>query len=142
MTGLISAALLLAGCGTVEKDKRALGLQAATSGYQSSLRWGYFETAYGYVHPDQRKGKDLPEMYKNLRLTGYDVVQPPLVTGEEPRTAKGKGRKEPTEATQVVAIEYLHEDRQVIKTLTDRQIWRYDPKLESWWLDSGLPKFK
>ncbi len=121
--------LLLAGCGTIEKDKRALALQAATSAYQSAIRWGYYETAYGYVDPDLRKGKDLPAMFKDLRLTGYDVVQPPLVTGEG-------------EATQIVTIDYLHEDRQVVKTLTDRQAWRYDPKAKTWWLTSGLPKFE
>jgi hypothetical protein len=125
----ILGALLATGCGTIDKDRQAVGLQAATSGYQSAIRWGYYETALGYVHPDLRRGKTLPTELKGIRLTGYDVVQPPLI-------------QEKDTATQIVDIEYLHEDRQVVKRLTDRQTWRWDDKLDSWWLQSGLPKFK
>jgi hypothetical protein len=128
---LAVGSLSLAGCASAEKDKREASLQAATGAYQSALRWGYFETAYGYVHPDQRQGKDLPPELKNLRVTSYDVVQPPLLTGAAQ-----------SEVTQVASIDYLYEDRQVVRTVSDRQVWRYDPKLQSWWLASGLPKFK
>ncbi|HYN77836.1 MAG TPA: hypothetical protein VES73_08590 [Lamprocystis sp. (in: g-proteobacteria)] len=131
LSGVLVLGLLLAGCGTLEKDKRARGLQAATTGYHAALRWGYFETAYGYVHPDQRTGKELPSVFKDLRVTEYDVVQPLAGTGA--------GQ---TEATQTVTIDYLFEDRQVVKTVLDRQVWRYDPKLATWWLASGLPKFQ
>ena len=129
LPALMAAVMLLAGCATVEKDKRAIALQAATSGYQSAIRWGYYETAYGYLHPDLRKGKSMPDIVKDLRLTGYDVVQPPTLQDEGT-------------ATQIVNIEYLYEDRQVVKRLTDRQVWQWDPKHESWWLQSGLPPFK
>lgn len=125
----VVAAGLLAACGTIEKDRQALGLQAATSGYQSAIRWGYYETALGYVHPDLRKDGKVPPELKNVRLTGYDVVQPPLIQQEGT-------------ATQIVDIEYLHEDRQVVKRLTDRQTWRWDERLGSWWLHSGLPRFE
>lgn len=123
------ASLLLAGCGAVEKDKRAVGLQAATNGYQSALRWGYYETAYGFVHPDLRKGKTLDPLFEGLRLTGYDVAQPLTMQDKD-------------SATQTVMIEYLYEDRQVVKRFSDRQLWRWDEKLDSWWLQSGLPKFE
>ena len=130
LVGAWSLGLLLAGCSTVVKDQRAIGLVAATSAYQSAMRWGYFDTAYGYVHPDLRKDKEIPPTFKDLRVTNYEVVQPALVTDATQK-----------EAAQVVAIDYLHEDRQVVKTITDRQVWRYDPKLASWWLASGLPEF-
>jgi hypothetical protein len=126
----ILSALLAPACGTIEKDQRALGLQAATAAYQSAIRWGYYETALGYVHPDLRKGKTtVPPELKGVRLTGYDVVQPPLMQST-------------SRATQIVDIEYLHDDRQVIKHLTDHQTWAWDNKLDSWWLQSGLPKFE
>lgn len=123
------AVLMLSACGTIEKDRRTLGLQASTAGYQSAMRWGYYETALGYLHPDQRKGRTVPTELKGVRLTGYDVVQPPLM-------------QEDNTATQIVEIEYLHEDRQVVKHVTDRQTWRWDDKLKSWWLQSGLPKLE
>ncbi len=129
MIPVLVSAMLLAACATVEKDKRALALQAATNGYQSAIRWGYYETAFGYLHPDLRKGKPLPEGLKNVRLTGYDVVQPPTMQDADT-------------ATQVVNVEYLHEDRQVVKRISDRQVWKWDDALDSWWLKSGLPAFE
>jgi hypothetical protein len=126
---LLGVVLLLAGCATVEKDKRAIALQAATNGYQSAIRWGYYETAFGYLHPDLRKDKPVPHGLKDLRLTGYDVVQPPTMQDEDT-------------AIQVVNIEYLYEDRQVVKRISDRQVWKWDDALDSWWLKSGLPAFQ
>ncbi len=130
-SSLLSILILLspAGCGAVKKDKLAVGLQSATNAYQSALRWGYYETAYGFLHPDARQDKPLPKVLEGLRLTGYDVVQPPTIQGEET-------------ATQIVMIEYLHEDRQIVKQITDRQLWRWDESVQAWRLHSGLPKFE
>jgi outer membrane biogenesis lipoprotein LolB len=121
--------LLLGGCTTVEKETRDLSLQAAASAYQTALRWGYLDTAFGYLAPELRRGKGLPADFKDLRLTDYEILQPAMLTGE------GEG-------TQIVGYEYLHDDRQVVKRLIDHQVWRYDPKIKNWWLVSGLPKFE
>lgn len=126
---LALSVLSVSGCGTVKKDKQVNALQSATSGYGKALRWGYFENALGYLHPDQRKPGEEPKIIEGLRLTGYDVVSPPAIIGE------GK-------ATQVVQWEYLYEDRQVVKDVIDRQTWSWDPELKSWWLTSGMPDFK
>jgi hypothetical protein len=129
---LLLAALLTTltgvGCAVVEKDRRAVGLQAATSGYQSALRWGYYDTALGFLHPDQRKTGEIPAIFTEMRVTGYDVTQPPIIQADD-------------SATQVVVIHYLFEDAQVVKELTDRQVWRWDDGIGTWWLHSGLPKF-
>ncbi len=122
------AALSMGGC-MIANDKRDIALQAATARYQSALRWGYYETAYGLVEPTQRTGKPLPGLYEQLKLTGYEVVQAPAVGADG-------------NATQIVTIDYLFNDRQVMKRVTDRQVWRYDPSVGSWWLVSGLPAFK
>jgi type II secretory pathway pseudopilin PulG len=128
LLAVLLTSLLGVGCAVVEKDRRALALQAATNGYQSALRWGYYETALGFLHPDQRKSGELPEAFAQLRVTGYDVTQPPVVQPDD-------------SATQVVVIDYLFEDTQVVKHLTDRQVWRWDASTNTWWLDSGLPRF-
>ncbi|CRI64366.1 conserved exported hypothetical protein [Thiocapsa sp. KS1] len=132
LVALLLAALLTTpagvGCAVVEKDRRAVGLQAATSGYQSALRWGYYDTALGFLPPDQRKSGAIPEIFAELRVTGYDVAQPPIIQADD-------------SATQIVVIDYLFEDAQVVKQLTDRQVWRWDDRMGTWWLHSGLPKF-
>lgn len=127
---ILVLALGLTGCGSVEKDKMAVSLQNATNGYQSALRWGYYENAYGYVDPEKRQDKDLPANLASIRLTGYDVVQPPVM------------KQDADSAAQIVNIEYLFEDKQVVKQLTDRQVWRYDEAAKTWWLVSGLPEFE
>lgn len=126
---ILTAVLMATGCASVERDKKKIALQAATNGYQSAIRWGYYETAFGYLHPDLRKNRPPPEGLKDLRLTGYDVVQPPTLQDQDT-------------ATQVVNIEYVYEDRQVVKRIGDRQVWVWDEGLESWWLKSGLPSFQ
>jgi uncharacterized protein YceK len=128
-TLLLTTTLLMAGCASVERDKKTIALQAAANGYQSAVRWGYYQTAFGYLHPDLRRGKPLPEGLKDLRVTSYDVVQLPHIQDDGT-------------ATQVVNIEYVYEDRQVVKQIADRQVWKWDEGLESWWLKSGLPDFQ
>jgi hypothetical protein len=123
------AALIGGGCAMVEKDRRAVGLQIATSGYESALRWGYYETAIGFLHPDQRLGQGFPEVFTDLRVTGYEVVQPPVIQAD-------------ASATQTISIDYVFEDTQVVRQLTDRQVWRWDEQASTWWLHSGLPGFE
>lgn len=120
---------LIGGCGVVKKDKRAVTLQNATNGYQAALRWGYYENAYGFVAPEIRDKTPTPPVKPGLHLTGYDVVQPPVMLDAD-------------KATQIVAIEYLYEDRQVVKRLTDRQLWHWDEEKKTWWLMTGLPTFE
>ena len=128
MLAVLLTGLSGVGCAVVEKDRRAVALQAATNGYQSALRWGYDETVLGFLHPDQRKTGELPEVFAELRVTGYDVTQPPVIQADG-------------SANQVVVIDYLFEDAQVVKQITDRQVWRWDAATNTWWLHSGLPRF-
>jgi len=123
----IVAALLAAGCGSIQKDKKSNALEAALTRYGAALRWGYYDTAYGFVHPAKRTMA--PEGMENIQVTGYDVVQPPLQSDE-------------SNASQVVRIDYVHVDEQRVRSLTDRQQWRYEPETETWWLYSGVPEFK
>ena len=129
IAGALAVAMLV-GCNPVKQDRMTDTLQNATNGYQNALRWGYFENAYSYLPPDRRDEAISPEILEGLRLTGYDVIQPPVMNAESET------------ATQVVAIDYLYEDRQVVKQLKDRQLWRYDAEKKTWWLESGLPAFK
>jgi hypothetical protein len=120
--------LVLTGCASLEKDRRAVGLEAATNAYQSALRWGDFESAMGLLSPELRRDEELPQDFKDLRITRYEVVQPPLIRADDT-------------ATQTVSIEYLFEYNQILRRVTDRQVWRWDEQEKAWWLQSGLPAF-
>ena len=129
VTAALAVCLGLAGCASYREDRKQEALEAATSAYGAALRWGYYETAVGYLHPDRRKLAVVPKALANIRLTGYDVVQPPIPTGDNERV-------------QVAQIDYLHQDTQSVRSLADRQTWRYEPQSKTWWLYSGLPAFQ
>jgi hypothetical protein len=116
------------GCASLTDDKIATRLENATSGYRQSIRWGYWDAAVGFLHPDERSDID-PETLGNIRVTSYEVVQPPVIADD-------------VTAVQLVRIEYVLNDRQRLESLADRQQWRYDDEMKAWWLHSGLPRFK
>ena len=120
--------LVLTSCASLEKDRRAMGLEAATNAYQSALRWGDFDAAMGLLAPELRSDEELPQGLTDLRVTRYEVVQPPVIRADD-------------SATQTVNIEYLFEYNQILRRLTDRQVWRWDEQEKAWWLQSGLPAF-
>lgn len=124
---LCLVAVAVCGCGAVREERKTNALEAAVTGYGAAIRWGYYETAFGFVPPDKRKA--VPRYMENVRVTSYDVVQPPVMQDDDT-------------ATQVVHIEYLFEDVQHVHSLTDRQRWHYDPETKTWWLQSGVPQFK
>ncbi|KAA6184304.1 hypothetical protein F2Q65_12625 [Thiohalocapsa marina] len=124
---VLLCALVVTGCGRIKQDRMAESLYAATKGYAESVRWGYFESAVGFVHPDVRADVDF-SVLDNVRVTGYEVVQPALIGAQQ-------------QAVQVVRIEYVLEDRQRLKQLTQREDWRWDDAQSTWWLHTPLPAF-
>jgi uncharacterized protein YceK len=124
---IVLVTLAVSGCGAVREERKTNALDAAVRGYGAAIRWGYYETAYGYVPPRERKA--IPANIENVQVTSYDVVQPAVMQDDDT-------------ATQIVHIEYVFKDVQRVHSLTDRQQWRYDPENKSWWLHSGVPEFK
>ena len=128
---LLILALLSPGCAHVRKEKKTQGLTAATYAYGNALRWGYYDTAWNYLDPVTRSRLSPEQLQlKAIRLTGYEVVQPPLLLAEDQ-----------DQAEQWVQIEYVRQDTQVVRSLTDHQVWRYDEVSEGWRLTSEPPRF-
>ncbi|AHF02670.1 hypothetical protein MARPU_01505 [Marichromatium purpuratum 984] len=124
----VALALLTGGCATVEKDKRNNSLQAATYRHHTAIRWSYFDTAYGLLDPELRAAEPMPDL-SGVRVTGYEVIRPLTLPDEDT-------------ANQLVLIDYLHEDTQVLRQVSDAQTWRWDAERETWWLHTGLPQFE
>lgn len=129
VVSILVMALLAAGCGDIERGKKDMALESTLSGYRSALRWGYYETAWSYLHPDLRDGSLEVDWAGRVRVVGYDVVQSPVMIDE-------------ATVSQVVQINYVDEDVQRMHGLVDRQVWRYAPDEHRWWLYSGLPAFE
>ena len=43
------------------------------------------------------------------------------------------------EVRQVVQIELANVNTQSVRSIVDRQVWKYDEAGKRWWLTSGLP---
>lgn len=124
---IVLIALGISSCGQIKDDAKRIALENTLNGYRQAIRWGYLQAAAGFVSPEQRTDLDT-EALQNVRVTGYQVLQPGTIAPDDT-------------AVQLVQIDYVLEDQQRLKKLTERQRWRYDPQTGAWWLESGLPAF-
>jgi hypothetical protein len=118
---------LLAGCST-QKPKSAM-LDNTLRAYESTIRWNNFEEASGAIDPDVLKEHPVTDQqlqqFKSVHVSGY-TAQPVHPLGQD-------------EVGQTVSIDLIDDRTQTLRTITDRQRWRYDAKAKRWWLMTGLP---
>ncbi|MDO1529366.1 hypothetical protein QMK61_11055 [Fulvimonas sp. R45] len=121
------AALLLAGCAA---DRRSQTLTETLLAYGNAMRWDGFASAEQFVDPEVRRQHPLSPLdmarYQQVRVSDYDEGGGAVPDGEN-------------QVRQVVKIGLINRNTQAERTIVDRQLWRYDPKLNRWWLESGLP---
>jgi len=117
----------LPGCVGMQKDQQASALLSTLDAYRETLRWGYWDAALEFLHPDTREKVDLAPL-KNVRVTGIEEVRAATITPENT-------------AMRLVRIDYVLEDEQRVKQVLDRQDWRWDDTRKAWLLHSGLPAF-
>jgi hypothetical protein len=117
----------LAGCATAKADRDLL--DTTLLNYAAVIRWGNFEDAATFVDPETTKAHPLSQLdlarYSQVRVTGYN---------EQPLRPAGE-----LEMHQTVEIGLVNNNTQSVRTVLDRQVWRYDAKAKRWWLVSGLP---
>ena len=118
---------VLAGCAT-QKSKGDL-LETTLESYAATIRWGNFEDAAAFVDPETLKAHPLTaldfERYRQVRISGYNA-QPPRPLGDN-------------EVGVAAEIVLTNNNTQSVRSVLDRQRWRYDEKAKRWWLVSGLP---
>jgi hypothetical protein len=96
--------------------------------YAGAIRFGEFERAQEFMEPSKRERLDI-EWLKTIHVSSYDIVY----------------RKENLGGNiyeMTVKIRYFIDTDLVEKSITDHQIWRYDPETQKMLLESGLPKFQ
>jgi hypothetical protein len=123
------AALAPAGCATSKKGDIKI-LESTLMAHGSVMRFGKVVDALAFVDPDVR-AKHPPTSFElsrweQLRVGGYHE-QPYVLT-------------DPLHALQVVEIELINNHTQAVRSIVDRQQWRFDPEQKRWWLMTGLPK--
>ncbi len=127
IVALLMSLSFFAGCAT--PNSKGDQLTATLESYAATIRWGNVEDALAFVDPDVLKEHPLTELdlqrYQQVRISGYNA-QPSRPLGEH-------------EVSQVVEIVVTNNNTQSVRSVIDRQRWRYDDKKKRWWLTSGLP---
>lgn len=124
---VVLLATLLAGCAARERSKL---LDETLKHYNALIRWSEYAAAADHYDPALRREKPITGLQMSrlaqFRVSGYD--QRALNV-----TADG------SRATQVAEIRLYNVHDLTERTIIDRQVWRYDPEAERWWLTTGLP---
>jgi uncharacterized lipoprotein len=124
----ISLLTLLAACQTLGERKRAQSLQDTLRSYEASIRWQSGRHAAKFQDPQGSVTESRTD-HANVRVTGYEVVQGPTMLGD-------------LRAVQAALIQYVMQDSQIVKELTDQQVWLYNEDEETWFLNSPVPEFR
>lgn len=94
------------------------------------MRWGDYQVVDSLtkMQGTDRQSPNLKKLEK-IKVTSYQVI--------ESNMSEDKLR-----AHQTVEIKYFNTDHLIVKTLIDKQLWEYDAKQKTWFLQSALPDFK
>lgn len=126
--GLLGLPMALAACGGA--GSRQDGLRVRLYHYASAIRWNEIEQAYAFVDPALRAQfpftAEEAARWQRVQVSRYF---------EGPRVTEPDGS-----VSQTVQIELIDRDTQTLRTIVDRQRWRYDEATKTWWLQTGLPQ--
>jgi hypothetical protein len=123
-------ALLLSACTAVGDSKKAITLDQATRYYETAIRWVDFKAADSLRRLDNNT-RDTPahDTLKRIKVTSYETVKVTALDNNSTMNIQ-------------VEIVYYNEDTMKLVTLTDNQIWKYDPDNKSWYITTPLPAFR
>ena len=130
-TALIVIALIFAlpACQTLREAKAKDALTTALSSYEGTLRWGDPAQAYAFLRPEEAQRVEIPDNIGNVRVTSYRVVSPPVYLSDDV-------------VTQTAVVEFVFADRQVVGSITDRQVWQLEPEQQRWYRTNAVPVFE
>jgi hypothetical protein len=124
----VFAVLVSAGCATSAKSDQKL-LESTLRSYGSVMRWGDVAQAVPFIDPAVLEERPIDavtlERFKQVQIAGYRERSMEMVNEFE--------------AMQIVQIDLVNRHTQEVRSLVDRQFWRWDPVEKRWWLMSGLP---
>lgn len=129
LAAVLAPMLLLAGCANDPTRGKERALRDTLRSYASTLRWGDIAQAQIFLDPAYLEQHPLSETdlarYRQVQVSQYS---------EHPAVPIGD-----TEVHQTVEIGLINVHTQNMRTIVDRQVWRYDARQKRWWLMSGLP---
>ncbi|MCU7891919.1 MAG: asparagine synthetase [Candidatus Thiodiazotropha sp. (ex Ustalcina ferruginea)] len=118
---------MLSACQTLGERQRAQSLQDILRRYEATMRWSSGQQASKFKSTEHVEMEVKPAR-KDIKVTHYEVVQGPSMLGD-------------MRAVQIAVIQYVFQDSQIVKEITDQQEWLYDEESEMWYLNSPVPVF-
>ena len=120
--------LIVSACASVDNSKRTITMDSATRQYERAIRWGEYEAANSFRRQSTGTPVDAAHL-KSIRVTSYETI----------RKTESADRSE----VQIdVELRYYNEYTMKEVTITDHQLWKYDPVGKSWYITSPMPAFK
>jgi hypothetical protein len=123
---LLLLALSLPACQSIAEREDARKLELTLDSYATAVRWQPLDRQYGFLLPELQPDMP-PEGLDLLRVTGYEIVSPPRMLAKD-------------KVVQTVTIEYVLTESQVVRSLTDHQVWKLVDK--KWQRANPVPEFK
>lgn len=117
-------------CAKIEQESRTLKLDRSVRLYADSIRWGNFDIAAGLLR--RRDGGATSATVRvpaEVRVTAYGSS---ILTLNEERN----------EATVATSFDYYFPDSNKVRTISQTDLWWFDPGTEQWYMDGSLPDFR
>ena len=127
---IILIALLLTGCSSVSEMRRIDQFEQIAHTYELAIRWSDFERASAFL--ENQENPALPaqiEHLKQFQITSYEVKQ-------------FLPSKDKSQVIVFANVQYFKKSGLIVKNYSHRQLWKYNPEKENWFLTSGLPDLK
>ena len=124
------ACLLTIGCAGMKEKTREAIFEKTSREYRLAIRWGDYERAAAFVKPGKDQVPPDVKGLKDVRVTDYEEKQVKMEASDRLRIKN------------TVEIRYYRESNPVERSLSETQVWEYEPNIEKWVLTSGLPKFR
>lgn len=126
----IAVVALSVSCARMQNQDKMDKLDLATRTYGKAIRWSHFDSAEAFLSPESPRLTEAEReaLEKGIRVTSYEPAEQ-VMTPDLIRT------------TISVKIAYLLDGSNRLRTITDRQNWRYDEEAKRWYLEGSLPDF-
>jgi hypothetical protein len=121
---------LLAGCVSVSEMRKMDKFEETSKAYEFAIRWSDFESASMFLKTEETaNNSDLLNKLKQFKVTAYTIKN-------------FLPSKDKSQVLLIAEISYFELNRLIVKSISDRQVWKYDTVQDRWLLTSGLPNLK
>ncbi len=119
---------LLVGCGSFSEKARMEDFSEMSKAYQDALEAADYKTAYLYLNP--------ATIDETMDISKYKIIK--VVDYEASNIRVSEDHKE---INMNVEIGYYLLNGPILRTIIDKQLWKYDEDKKGWQLQTGFPDF-